>query len=682
MLQCQRKDEIDLPLPYSRKIMNSGKNNHVFQRLANTPTYASEHRKIKTINRITSRASVAGKIDTMPRIRSKRTRLKSSGTVPPSSSSTSFSRASSAPSTATGTAPSAPLSSPLPPPRDRSRRNQLVSRPKSKLDWQARITPKHRKIEKTITQVSQKTKQRSRTQTRFKTESTEKVSGDRRTEKLPRVRRTEKKSGYRKAGEKSASQPARVRPSSTRGRIAQNPEKRSNVSSNGTRSRINTSTACVKEPCQEYCSPSLTNKNGIPAISPSPLPLNLELMPLRKFPGISESQQTSFVDKMNCRDNEPDPARSLSDNINEHVEINEQIIDLTASGEKPKQETLSLADNISSPASQPLSTLPPEDNDGSPEISSTHPQEDSEESSKRTPSPSDSYSLSIGGSNDDDAYLTVTYPPSQHHKEKSEVIDAKNYDTENMKAHTESFNLEISDLMPSKQDSYTPETVPLSEGSSVHSAVTKKSNSLRIDFGQELEQRRTIIKKQQERILDLRHAAKCNHDQDTDCPVRKDCAVTKQLWKHILKCSDLTCQVFHCISSRYILAHYHSCTDVKCEVCGPVRSRRNNLATIKNLRGSNISFGYSQSNVSALSLDKSIESSVRPVSIVSRCHITNAQCEASPVRSPGNGPTSVNKLRGSNISFGHAKGSISALTLDISDENSVRSKSMRKIEEV
>jgi E1A/CREB-binding protein len=82
--------------------------------------------------------------------------------------------------------------------------------------------------------------------------------------------------------------------------------------------------------------------------------------------------------------------------------------------------------------------------------------------------------------------------------------------------------------------------------------------------------RQQVLRHQQQRLLLLRHAAKCQHD-DGRCPVTPHCAGMKRLWKHIAECKDQKCLVPHCVSSRYVLSHYHRCKDVRCPVCGPVR---------------------------------------------------------------------------------------------------------------
>ena len=80
-----------------------------------------------------------------------------------------------------------------------------------------------------------------------------------------------------------------------------------------------------------------------------------------------------------------------------------------------------------------------------------------------------------------------------------------------------------------------------------------------------------VVKQQQQRLLLLRHASKCPHDQGT-CPVTAHCAQMKQLWQHIISCRVLECKVQHCVSSRYVLSHYSKCHSRTCVLCGPVRA--------------------------------------------------------------------------------------------------------------
>mmetsp|Transcript_10089 Transcript_10089/g.22117 ORF Transcript_10089/g.22117 Transcript_10089/m.22117 type:complete len:1723 (-) Transcript_10089:284-5452(-) len=88
--------------------------------------------------------------------------------------------------------------------------------------------------------------------------------------------------------------------------------------------------------------------------------------------------------------------------------------------------------------------------------------------------------------------------------------------------------------------------------------------------GRQNSDRQQVLRHQQQRLLLLRHAAKCQHE-DGRCPVTPHCAGMKRLWKHIAECKNQKCLVPHCVSSRYVLSHYHRCKDVRCPVCGPVR---------------------------------------------------------------------------------------------------------------
>ena len=80
------------------------------------------------------------------------------------------------------------------------------------------------------------------------------------------------------------------------------------------------------------------------------------------------------------------------------------------------------------------------------------------------------------------------------------------------------------------------------------------------------------LKEKKQRLLLLRHAAKCPHS--SGCPVTPHCAEMKALWKHIADCKDRDCKVRHCMSSRHVLNHYRACKDVRCELCGPVNEAK------------------------------------------------------------------------------------------------------------
>jgi TAZ zinc finger len=52
--------------------------------------------------------------------------------------------------------------------------------------------------------------------------------------------------------------------------------------------------------------------------------------------------------------------------------------------------------------------------------------------------------------------------------------------------------------------------------------------------------RKQVLKQQQQRLLLLRHASKCPHEQ---CTVTNHCANMKILWKHIMSCKEHECKV-------------------------------------------------------------------------------------------------------------------------------------------
>jgi len=79
------------------------------------------------------------------------------------------------------------------------------------------------------------------------------------------------------------------------------------------------------------------------------------------------------------------------------------------------------------------------------------------------------------------------------------------------------------------------------------------------------------VAQQQQRLLLLRHASKCQAPPGR-CTRTSLCAQTKILWQHIATCKNPACPTPRCVSSRRVLSHYHSCKDPTCAVCTPVRN--------------------------------------------------------------------------------------------------------------
>ena len=83
-------------------------------------------------------------------------------------------------------------------------------------------------------------------------------------------------------------------------------------------------------------------------------------------------------------------------------------------------------------------------------------------------------------------------------------------------------------------------------------------------------ERLEIWRKQQQRLIILRHASKCPHPAG-ECTVTPHCESMKILWNHIIGCKSQNCSTPHCASSRYLLSHYKNCKGETCPVCGPVK---------------------------------------------------------------------------------------------------------------
>lgn len=80
--------------------------------------------------------------------------------------------------------------------------------------------------------------------------------------------------------------------------------------------------------------------------------------------------------------------------------------------------------------------------------------------------------------------------------------------------------------------------------------------------------RQAYIQQQQTWLLFMRHAAKCN---EVDCNLGATCRMVKDLWQHMLTCTNAGCMYRKCISSRDLLKHHIRCQDTNCPICTPVR---------------------------------------------------------------------------------------------------------------
>jgi Bromodomain/TAZ zinc finger len=99
-------------------------------------------------------------------------------------------------------------------------------------------------------------------------------------------------------------------------------------------------------------------------------------------------------------------------------------------------------------------------------------------------------------------------------------------------------------------------------------------NSSKVASRKHNESENRRILSQQQRLLLLRHASKCQLGRD--CHV-KNCDKVVPLWRHMQQCMDKSCKIAHCFSSRRVLNHYLICKSQNktstCEVCGPVMKR-------------------------------------------------------------------------------------------------------------
>jgi len=79
-----------------------------------------------------------------------------------------------------------------------------------------------------------------------------------------------------------------------------------------------------------------------------------------------------------------------------------------------------------------------------------------------------------------------------------------------------------------------------------------------------------FIQKQQRWLLFLRHCAKCRAPE-SECQLQQQCRFGKQLWSHILGCSNPQCQYPRCSTSKELLKHHQKCSSQACPICHPVK---------------------------------------------------------------------------------------------------------------
>ena len=68
------------------------------------------------------------------------------------------------------------------------------------------------------------------------------------------------------------------------------------------------------------------------------------------------------------------------------------------------------------------------------------------------------------------------------------------------------------------------------------------------------------------------HCGQCR--TTSDCPMKLQCPSGKQLWRHMLGCTDTRCGYPRCQMSKDLLLHFHACVSPDCHVCPGVRSMK------------------------------------------------------------------------------------------------------------
>ena len=77
------------------------------------------------------------------------------------------------------------------------------------------------------------------------------------------------------------------------------------------------------------------------------------------------------------------------------------------------------------------------------------------------------------------------------------------------------------------------------------------------------------VKKHQWLLIFLRHVSRCT--DSSHCNV-VNCAVGREVWKHLITCHNYPCSYPRCMMLKSLLGHHQKCRLSKCKVCGPVRT--------------------------------------------------------------------------------------------------------------
>ena len=80
------------------------------------------------------------------------------------------------------------------------------------------------------------------------------------------------------------------------------------------------------------------------------------------------------------------------------------------------------------------------------------------------------------------------------------------------------------------------------------------------------------IDKYRKRLLLIYHCQNCNSSYPNNMCKKygKNCAIVKELIKHIPYCEEENCNIKYCNKFKKALRHFSSCQDFKCKICGDV----------------------------------------------------------------------------------------------------------------
>lgn len=101
-----------------------------------------------------------------------------------------------------------------------------------------------------------------------------------------------------------------------------------------------------------------------------------------------------------------------------------------------------------------------------------------------------------------------------------------------------------------------------------------------------------LINKYKKRLYLLYHCKNCESEYPNNMCKKygRDCAIVKELIKHLPYCKDDKCNIKYCKKFKIILKHFASCQNFDCVICKDVLSKMEYKNKKKNRKEENIKF--------------------------------------------------------------------------------------------